>query len=474
MTRELTDIEMSNAPYRTIWRLSWPQVLMMVFHFLIGFADVWVAGRIDMRVQASMGMITQALFFLLVVAMAVANGSVAAISQSIGAGLYRRVQRYVGLVLTLGVAGGLVFLALGLPARGVILTLMRVPDELREITNYFLTVFLYSLPSYYLLTVTQAVFRAQKRVLFPLYSMMIVTLVNVLLDFGLGLGMWGFPDLGYRGVVWATFASVTGGALYNVAMLWRHSLVRRESFAPWRWVRAAVPYLFRVAWPAGLMQVLWHLGYLVLYAITATLPQDRITALAGMTTGIRVESALFLPAFAFNMTAGILVGHYLGAGRPDEAKRFGLRIWRIGVIGITIMTLCLWPAVGPLTRFISPDGAVSAEAVNYLFFNVLAMPFTVTSMIMGGVFTGAGATVYNLVTFSLAAWGLRLPLAWVLGHYVLGRATGVWVSMLVSQIAQAAAMYYIFSRKNWPRFSMQTGRTNRHEAKTDPARPASA
>ena len=45
-----------------------------------------------------------------------------------------------------------------------------------------------------------------------------------------------------------------------------------------------------------------------------------VSALAGMTAGIRIESLLFLPGFAFNMTASILVGHELGAGRPDEAK----------------------------------------------------------------------------------------------------------------------------------------------------------
>ncbi len=472
MTRELTDIEMSNAPYRTIWRLSWPQVLMMVFHFLIGFVDVWVAGRIDKNVQASMGMITQALFFLLVVAIAVANGSVAAISQSMGAGLYRRIQRYVGLVLELAVVAGGVFLVLGLPCREALLSLMQAPAQLHDITHYFLTVFLYSLPFYYLLIVTQAVFRAQKRVMYPLYSMMIVTLVNTILDLGLGLGLWGMPDLGYRGLVWATFSSVAGGALFNVYMLWRHGLVRRASFAPWRWVRAALPYLFRVAWPAGLMQVLWHLGYLVLYAITATLPSDNITALAGMTTGIRIESALFLPAFAFNMTAGILVGHYLGAGRPDEARRFGFRIWKMGVAGVSLLTLALWPMVGIMARFISPDPAVSAEGVNYLFYNVLAMPFTVTSMIMGGIFTGAGATVYNLVTFSLASWVVRLPLAWFLGHYVLGRATGIWISMFVSQMVQALVMFYIFKRKNWPRFSMHASRNNR-ETPPDPAGQAS-
>src|SRR6056297_1891851 len=83
----------------SIWRLAWPQTLMMVFHFLIGFVDVFVAGRIGDDVQASLGMITQTLLFFLIIAIALANGSVSAISQSLGAGKTLRAVRYVTLVL---------------------------------------------------------------------------------------------------------------------------------------------------------------------------------------------------------------------------------------------------------------------------------------------------------------------------------------------------------------------------------------
>ena len=90
------DQRMQSAPYATIWGLTWPQVLMMLFHFLIGFVDVWVAGRISREAQACMGVMSQAMFFFMVVAVALANGSVAAISQSSGAGLTLRIKRFMG------------------------------------------------------------------------------------------------------------------------------------------------------------------------------------------------------------------------------------------------------------------------------------------------------------------------------------------------------------------------------------------
>ncbi len=460
----------NDRPLKNIWRLTWPQVIMMFFHFWIGFVDVYVAGKLDREVQASLGLITSCLFFLLIIAQATAGGVVAAISQSIGAGLYRRVQRYVGLSLELAVGCGALIVVLAYPAKGLLLDLLQVPSQIEGITEYFLEVYLVTLLPYYLLLTANAVFRARKEVMVPLYVMMLVMAVNTVADFGLGLGLWGLPDMGYRGLAWATFFSVLAGAAMCLVVLWRKSLIRRASFPPLRWIRPAMAYLWKVAWPGGMMQVLWQSGYLVLFAIVAALPADSITAMAGMTVGLRIESILFLPGVAFNMTASVLVGHYLGAGRPDEARRYGFRILGLGVAIIGLFTLGVWQFVDELAAFLSPEAAVQAEIVNYLFYNMIAIPFTLTSMILGGAMAGAGATLYNLVIFGVTVWFVRLPLAYMLGHVVYAESTGVWVAQLASQCVQSMVLLYFFAFGNWQRFAL--GRRNRNNHAGDAVSPA--
>jgi putative MATE family efflux protein len=445
---------LQKAPYRTIWHLAWPQVLMMLFHFFIGLADVWVAGYINREVQASLGIITQSLFFLLVVATAMANGAVAAISQSIGAGLYKRVQRYVGLCLLLAALLGGVFLVLGLPFKDLLVSALQVPPTMRPITEYFLTIYLYVLPPYYILIITNAIFRARQEVMFPLYCMILVTTTNTVLDIGLGLGWWGMPNLGFKGLAWATFGSITAGALLNLAVLWRKRLLNPSSFAPLRWMKRATPYLVKVAWPAGLMQIVWQSGYLVLYAITGSLPHGEVVALAGMSIGLRIEALLFLPAMAFSMTASILIGNYLGARQPEEAKRFGFRILGLGMVSICLFSIVIWQFVSPWVNLLTRDAAVALQAVSYLKWNMLAVPFTLTSMILAGAFNGAGATLYNMIIMGAATWLLRLPLAYVLGHEVMDSAEGIWIAMFCSQVIQSTTLLYFFTFKNWQRFAM--------------------
>lgn len=456
--KPLLGIDPGRSHTRTIWRLAWPQVVMMLFHFLIGFVDVWVAGRISRDVQACMGMVSQSFFIFLVVAIAVANGSVAAISQSMGAGLWRRVQRYVGLSLETAGVFGAFLLAGGFLFRDSLIAVLQTPDELRPIMAYLLSVYLLVLPAYYLFIIGNAIMRAQQLVMYPLYGMMIVAGLNTFGDFALGLGMFGFPNLGYQGLAWSTFGSVLAGGLFNLYILRRRRLLVRQSFAPWRWVRRAWPYLFRVAWPAGLLQVVWHTAYVTLFSITASLPEGNVIALAGMSAGIRVESLIFLPGFAFNFTAGILVGHYLGARQPEEAKRMGYRILGQGLLVISLLTVIMWQFLEPIAAFVAPDPEVQAEAVNYLRYNLAAMPFLLISMILGGAFTGAGATMYQTVIMGASAWLVRIPLAYLLGHVLLFLATGIWLAMLLSMIVQALCMAYVYHFWNWQGFAMRRQR----------------
>ncbi|WP_337833385.1 MATE family efflux transporter [Desulfonatronum thioautotrophicum] len=446
------------SPTKTIWRLAWPQVLMMLFHFLIGFVDVWVAGRISRDVQASMGMVSQSFFIFLVVAIAVSNGSVAAISQSYGAGLIHRVQRYVGLSLQSAGVFGLLLLICGFLLLSALIRVLQVPESLLPITTYLLSVYLLVLPAYYLFIIGNAILRAQQLVLYPLYGMILVAGLNTFGDFALGLGMFGFPELGYKGLAWSTFGSVLAGGLFNVWILRRRRLLVRRSFAPWKWIRCAFPYLFRVAWPAGLMQLVWHSAYIALFSITASLPTGSVVALAGMSAGMRVESLMFLPGFAFNFTAGILVGHYLGARKPEQAKRMGYQIMGQGLVVICLLTIVLWQFLEPIAAFVAPDPEVQEEAVNYLRYNLAAMPFLLISMILGGAFTGAGATIYQTLVMGGSAWLVRIPLAFVLGHLVMGVATGIWLAMFVSMFVQALCVAYVYQFWDWQRFAMRKQR----------------
>lgn len=449
-----TAMKINTERLYTIWHLTWPQGIMLLCQFVIGITDVWAGGRIGADVQASIGLITQCHMMFMALAMAAVNGAVASISQSFGAGQQVRARRYVGLVVLGCIGIGAVIAAAASLWRVPILRVIQTPESILPTAVMFLTATIWGLPGQYALTIGAAVFRAVKQVLIPLYVTITACLLNVFGDLAFGLGWWGFPNYGAAGLAYSTLVSVTIGAALMLFLLVRQGLFTRESFPAWRWIRKGAPYLLKVAGPAFGTSFLWQTGYMVLYVITASLPFGKVNALAGLTTGLRVESILFLPAVAFSMTASVLVGHALGEGNPREAKRTLLATLGIACVGMSLVGAAIWPWRMELAGLIAPDPAVQIETTKYLSYNILAVPFTVASVVLAGGLNGAGATVYPLVSFSMAVWLVRLPIAWLFGHVIWQDAAGVYLSTLVSQVVMALSLLWVTLRCRWTRFAM--------------------
>lgn len=447
---------------RAVWRLTWPQLLMMYLMFFMGFVAVWVAGRIDADVQAALGMVSQAGVFMMVLAMSVSSGATAAVSQSLGALRQSRANHYVGATVIGCLGLGLVAALCGWCFADPILRLIRVPEAILPQTRVMWRVTMLGMPAQYVYAATGVMFRATRLVLPPLFVEALVCVANTFAALGLGLGWFGLPDCGYLGLVWAGVGAQVLGAICNCLLLARAGYLSRRALPGPRWLAAGLPYLLRVALPAGAAQIVWHSGYLCLFVLVASLPRDSVNALAGLTAGLRVEALLFLPAMAFNMSAAVLVGNMLGAGRAGEARRVARNLMLLAALVMSLVAACLWPFREAIAARLSHDPGAQAQIVSYLSYNLLSTPFSVASTVMGGIMTGAGATRYNLMIFGGTFWVLRLPLGWLLGHRLWGAADGVFCAMLVSQIAQSCLMLHVLLRRDWTRFAMR---------KTAPGRP---
>lgn len=441
---------------RSIMALVIPQSVIMFCHFFIGLTDVWVAGRLGADVQATLGIITQINILFITLAMATSSGVVAAISQSLGAGRFQRTQRYVTLIVGVTIILSLCMALLGFLFQGSLLTIAQTPENIVPVARQFLQISLLALPGHYLMLIASSIFRATKTMRAACIITLIVTCLNVIGDLALGLGYWGVPALGASGIAWATLLSVSFGSLCLLWVLFLRRLLSRAGLSSWRWVRVGMRYVIKVALPVFGTAFLWHSGYFVLFVITASLPLQSLPALAGLTAGVRIEMFLMVPAMACNMSAAVLVGHSLGAGNAEEARHLATRVWWSGLVFMCLCTIALWPFRETLATFITPDATVQKQTMSYLTYNLLAVPFSVTSVILAGVFNGAGATIYPLMSFGFAVWFIRLPVAYALGHFTWLEADGVYFAMLMSQIIQSVIVVFAFYRLPWTHFTLRS------------------
>jgi MATE family multidrug resistance protein len=431
-----------------IWQISWPILLIMVFSFLVGFADIYVAGLISPGAQAAVGFVGQLYFLIIIVANAISIGTLVLVSRAVGSRNFERAVEVArqSILFSLFVAAGLS--GCGLLFCGQIVALAGVPLEIREMAEQFLKIFSLSLGPNYVLIISSAVFRAAGDVRKPLVTMGVVSLINIIGDFVLVFGLHPFPKMGYIGIAASTAISVTAGMLMNLFLLSRGSW-RRFYSGSWHVSREAIGKIVTLGWPAALLQIAWNAGTIVLYHILGRLGEGRITALAAITNGLRVEAVIYLPAFALNMAASVLVGQNLGAGNPARAEKVGWQIAKAGVILMSLMAVVIFIWADRFAALVTTDPLVLDETARYLRFNMLSEPFMALSAILGGGLQGAGDTRGTMLVVSVPMWLIRLPLAYLLVLALGYGATGAWVAMIVSMTIQGLLMAHRFYEGKW-------------------------
>jgi len=423
-------------------------LLIMVFNFLVGMTDIYVAGFIGPEVQAVVGFVSQIFFVNIIIANAVSIGTTALLSRSIGAGDFAGAVKIARQSLIFGILAALVLMMAGLALYRELVAIAGFPENIRGLAERFIRIFALSLGPNYILIISNAVFRASGEVKKVLVTMFLVSAVNILGNFVLVFGIPPFPKMGDIGIALSTALAVTAGMIINFILF---------SFSRWRTIfrtPAAVSgntikKIIGLSWPAALLQIAWNAGSIVLYNILGRLGSASITALAALTNGLRIEAIIYLPAYALNMAAAVLVGQNLGAKNVVRAEEVGWKIASSGIALISVMAIIIFIRAEAFASIVTGNPSVLKETVRYLRFNMVSEPFMALSSILGGGLQGAGDTKGTMRIIIIAMWVIRLPLAYLLALGLGYGARGVWTAMVISMVIQSILIAYRFHRGPW-------------------------
>lgn len=423
------------------WSVAWPMILIMLFEFVIGLTDVFVAGRVSKEAQATYGYVIQLYFIFIVVANALTVGTVSVVSRQFTVGDPNRLSMVVFSSLATASVAGAGLAVLGMLLAPAIVHVLNMPRELKAMAAPFVRIYAAGLLFHYVMINCDGILRSCNMVKNSLRTNAVVAALNVVLSLFLVFR----TPLGYEGIALATVIAVGVGSLLNLYF------VRRVLTGARQFVKSAVKEMLKIGWPMGALQVLWQLASVALFLIIGALPQNRVEVLAAFAIGLRVESVIYLPAFAFNMANAVIVGNLLGEKKLDEAYKSGLTTAGIGVAVVAALVLIVILNAWWIISLLSKNDIVIREGVHYLYISMISEPFMAWGIILGGGLNGAGDTRGVMIRVALPLWLVRIPLAYVLVTVFGYGPAAVWWSMNVSQIVQAVWMYRRYAQRAWLR-----------------------
>src|SRR4051812_2604708 len=347
----------------TLLRLALPNAVAMVGSALVTIAETSYIGRLGKEPLAAIALVFPfAMLAQMMSAGAMGGGVSSAISRALGAGERDRAATLALHATIIGICGGLFFTAMMLLfGRQFFALLGGRGGVLEQACNYSQVLFSGAV-AIWLVNTLASVLRGTGDMRLPSAALIGTALVQIVIGGTFGLGLFGMPQFGMRGVAAGQLTAFSLGAIF---LLWylisgRSRLVLNLSaFTFQRGMFMDILKVGAVACLAPLQSVLTILIFTKILAGFGT------EMLAGYGMGSRLEFLLIPISFAIGTASVPMVGMAMGAGLVRRARHVA---WTAAAVaGLSVGLVGLVVAIKPAlwVSLFTRDPAVAAAANSY-------------------------------------------------------------------------------------------------------------
>ncbi|MBD5771134.1 MATE family efflux transporter [Marinomonas sp. SM2066] len=315
----------------------------------------------------------------------------------------------VGLSVGLGILASLL-VVLVLPH---LASMMATEDETRQVTVNYLYIFAPALPMLALMTAYKNLFEAAGRPGFPLFVASTGLVLNVLFNYVLIFGKFGFPELGAEGAALASslslYLAVTFFFVYD-RFINKSPLFTR---LVWRYTRK-FNILLNVGAPAGLA-FSFEVG--LFSSMTWLISSFGDLALGGGQIIMSYTSFLFTPMMAMSAVTAIVVAKAMSKEGVEGVKK---RIRVIVSLGFVYVSVCFTITQyfhNEIPYIFSNNAEVVALAASLLLISSCYQFPDMLQTIFTGALRGFRDTRSSMIAFGVSLFGLSMPFGYWLSHY---------------------------------------------------------
>jgi putative MATE family efflux protein len=430
---------------REVRKLAVPVILNTLLQTMVFVVDRAMLGHHGETSLAGMQVAGPIEWSLWSVFMAFEVGTIARIGWHVGAKDRPRARRVALLSFAIAVVAGLVVALLSpllMPVLGALYP--NASQGAVDAARGYLWWTMSATPVVFVTTTAIAVLQAGGDARTPLLTGIAANLFHVALNRVLILGAFGVPAMGMVGAGISTTATFTLEAILTCAALLRRdrpvTLRRIAHAAPPTPYAAEARELLKIANPAVLERILYHLGY---QGFVFVLGQLGDAPMAANQSLISVESICWLSADGFGVAAAALVAQKLGARAPQEAERAARISARYAIILLTTMGIVFLALRSWILPLFSEDREVIAIASAAVPVLAIAQPFMATASVLAQSLRGAGLTKPVLGVSAIGAFVVRISCTWLFAITLGMGLTGVWIGSTCDWFVRSVLLVWI-------------------------------
>ena len=440
--------------YTEAIRMAWPAVLESVFVSLAGIIDTLMVSSMGTYAVAATGLILQPKFLSLSFFFAINVAVSALVARRLGQNNRRNANQV--LVTSLMVV---ILLCIALTVVTVIfanplIALCGSNADTHEGAVIYFRVIQIGMIFNVLSLVINAAQRGAGNTKIAMVTNVTSSIVNIIFNYLLIGGNFGFPKWGLFG---AAFATVLGTVF--ACGMGIQSLFKKDSYV-------SIPYILeeKIKPDFGAFNAIQKLGANILFenwamrvgfmttaVLAAKLGTDQFAAYQ---VGMNILSLGFAFGDGMQVAAVSLIGKSLGQQKPELAKTYGHACQLIGVVISVIFAIVLLVGGRTLNQFFFADESVIEMGVMIARFVAVIVLFQISQIIYGGCLRGAGDVKYTLVVALISVTVIRPILTWVLTSVFSLGLVGIWLGVLSDQLTRFTLLRIRFHQGKWVEYKI--------------------
>jgi len=251
----------------------------------------------------------------------------------------------------------------------------------------------------------------------PMLAGIVAVFVNLVFNYLLIFGKFGFPELGVAGAAIATVLSRF--VELGIVVAWTHYKKERNIFIQGAYKSLYIPgslvkSIFIKGTPLIANEGFWAAGMAVLNQCYSVRGLSVVGATNISSTIVNLFNVVFI---ALGSTVSIIVGQHLGADEKEEAKLAAYRLITFSVLSCIVMGGALAACSSLFPQIYNTTDEIKALAAKFILISALFMPLH--AFLHASYFTlrSGGKTIITFLFDSVYIWVASIPLAFCLTRF---------------------------------------------------------
>lgn len=273
-----------------------------------------------------------------------------------------------------------------------------------------------------------------------LFVIIAANVLNIILNYCLIYGHFGFPAMGFEGAAWATFSSRIFMGIAIAAYVYWNPVFRRfrAAFSVGRYSGKVFRKMLGIGIPSGVQFIFEVAAFDFSLVMIGWIG---ITQQAAHMIAINLATISYMTTAGLAAAATVRVGYFLGSKDFQNVKLAAYSLLGMAMIFMFLSTLIFLIARNLLPILYVNDASVIQVASSLLIVAAFFQLSDGAQVVCASALRGLQDVKVPSLFIFMAYWIIGLPLGYAFAFYFDWGASGVWMGLLIGLTITATAMF---------------------------------